>query len=53
MNINMIIRWGYGALLDIEGAAPTAELRPDDGAKAQTDEEDMGMSYEVIRLLIY
>ena len=40
-------RHGLGALKDVLAAAPTAELEPlaDSGAVAQTDEEDMGMSY--------
>ena len=47
MRARPIPRYGYKALLKIEEAAPTAELRPDSEAgAAQTDEEDMGMSYE-------
>jgi NH3-dependent NAD+ synthetase len=44
----IMCRYGYSSLLEIEGAAPTAELRPEDETTgvAQTDEEDMGMSYE-------
>ena len=39
--------FGYSALREIEGAAPTAELRPDTSeGLAQTDEDDMGMSYD-------
>jgi NAD+ synthase (glutamine-hydrolysing) len=40
-------KYGYKALQEIEQAAPTAELRPEEADKPpQTDEEDMGMSYE-------
>jgi NAD+ synthase (glutamine-hydrolysing) len=48
-------KYGYGTLKDIVGAPPTAELRPmegdgsgedEGGEHSQTDEEDMGMSYE-------
>jgi NAD+ synthase (glutamine-hydrolysing) len=39
--------FGYSSLLAIEGAAPTAELRPDSPeGLAQTDEADMGMTYD-------
>ena len=37
----------YPSLLDIAGATPTAELTP---GFAQTDEEDMGLSYEELGL---
>mmetsp|Transcript_20539 Transcript_20539/g.42889 ORF Transcript_20539/g.42889 Transcript_20539/m.42889 type:complete len:621 (+) Transcript_20539:584-2446(+) len=44
---------GFGVLAEIANAPPTAELRPIDSAAAtaeaghsQTDEEDMGMTYE-------
>ena len=38
---------GWGACKDIVEATPTAELKPlEDEAIAQTDEADMGMSYE-------
>ncbi len=41
------IKLNLPALDDILGAAPTAELEPlKDGKIAQTDEEDMGMSYQ-------
>ena len=36
----------YKTLLDILAAKPTAELRPKDNWKEQSDEEDMGMTYE-------
>jgi NAD+ synthase (glutamine-hydrolysing) len=40
-------RYGYGTLAAVECATPTAELRPDaDDGTVQTDEEDMGMTYE-------
>lgn len=39
---------GYPSLAEVEKAAPTAELEPiREGTAPQTDEEDMGMSYEV------
>ena len=39
--------YGYSALLDTLRATPTAELRPiRDGVPLQTDEDEMGMSYE-------
>jgi len=39
---------GIGVLDDVASAVPTAELRPDTEGKAeaQSDEKDMGMSYE-------
>ena len=46
------LRWvyttkGWEACKDIVEATPTAELKPlDDKAIVQTDEADMGMSYE-------
>ncbi len=41
---------GLETLLDIVAAAPTAELRPlKDGEEPQTDEADMGMTYEELR----
>jgi NAD+ synthase (glutamine-hydrolysing) len=52
LDLKELLKWasdayGYSALRDIEEAAPTAELRPDtEEGKAQTDEDDMGMSYE-------
>ena len=36
-------RYAWPALVETANAVPTAELRP--GQEAQTDEEDMGMSY--------
>ncbi|ESO87061.1 hypothetical protein LOTGIDRAFT_177462 [Lottia gigantea] len=40
-------RFGYCSLKDIYAAPPTAELEPlADGKIAQTDEQDMGMSYD-------
>ncbi|CAM9555479.1 unnamed protein product [Heterosigma akashiwo] len=42
-------RFGWPALAEVEGAPPTAELRPNLGGEGeehtQLDEEDMGMSY--------
>ena len=40
-------RHGLTALREVLGAAPTAELEPlaESGDVAQTDEEDMGMTY--------
>lgn len=62
LDLKRLLKWaaatyGYGTLAGVEAAAPTAELRPlpteeedEDGGgvggAAQTDEEDMGMSYE-------
>ncbi len=41
---------GLTTLLDIVAAAPTAELQPlKEGKKPQTDEEDMGMTYDELR----
>jgi NAD+ synthase (glutamine-hydrolysing) len=38
---------GYTALKEIDAAAPTAELEPlVDGQVTQTDEQDMGMTYD-------
>eukprot|EP00239_Pterosperma_sp_CCMP1384_P010156 CAMPEP_0197863684 /NCGR_PEP_ID=MMETSP1438-20131217/41336_1 /TAXON_ID=1461541 /ORGANISM="Pterosperma sp., Strain CCMP1384" /LENGTH=325 /DNA_ID=CAMNT_0043481675 /DNA_START=96 /DNA_END=1073 /DNA_ORIENTATION=- len=37
---------GYSALADVEKAPPTAELEPLRAGHVQTDEEDMGMTYE-------
>lgn len=52
-DLRRFLRWaavalGYPALGEVEAAPPTAELEPlgDDGAVAQTDEADMGMSYD-------
>jgi len=41
--------FGYPTLFKILAAAPTAELQPLEGQKPQTDEEDMGMTYEELR----
>ena len=49
------LEWAMGefsipALLDIIESAPSAELQPlEEGGIAQTDEEDMGMSYDDLR----
>jgi NAD+ synthase (glutamine-hydrolysing) len=37
---------GYTSLLSIEQAPPTAELEPITSSYSQTDEEDMGMTYD-------
>ena len=38
---------GYTSLGDVEAAPPSAELEPiREGVAAQTDEQDMGMTYE-------
>jgi len=37
---------GYPTLREIVGAPPTAELRPETAGAEQTDEADMGMTYE-------
>eukprot|EP00959_Pyramimonas_sp_CCMP1952_P142451 2982262-Pyramimonas_sp.AAC.1 len=44
-------RWGasnlgYPCLAEVEAAPPTAELEPITENHRQTDEEDMGMSYD-------
>jgi NAD+ synthase (glutamine-hydrolysing) len=36
---------GWEVLSEILNAAPTAELQPSDGSHVQTDEEDMGLTY--------
>ena len=42
------VNLGYASLADVVAAAPTAELEPiREGTAPQTDEEDMGMTYEV------
>ena len=39
-------KFGFSSLYDVLKASPTAELEPiEDGKIAQTDEEDMGMTY--------
>jgi len=44
-------RLGYPTLRDVERAAPNAELEPlRPGVRPQTDEEDMGMSYEELSI---
>lgn len=44
--------YGWSALLEVEQATPTAELKPlVAGAIAQTDEDDMGMTYEELGVL--
>jgi len=52
-DLRSFLKWaaaelGYPSLADIEAAPPTAELEPLDqsGAIQQTDEADMGMTYE-------
>ena len=43
--------FGYDALLDILAGPPMAELRPmQDGVQTQTDESDMGMTYDELRV---
>lgn len=45
-----IEKFDLSTLLEIVSAAPTAELQPlQDGEIVQTDEDDMGMSYEELR----
>lgn len=49
--LRRFLRWGavhlgYPTLAEIEDAPPTAELEPITADHVQTDEEDMGMSYE-------
>jgi NAD+ synthase (glutamine-hydrolysing) len=42
---------GYPELANVVAAPPTAELEPiREGSAAQTDEQDMGMTYEVCRV---
>ncbi|WJX54108.1 NAD(+) synthase (glutamine-hydrolyzing) [Trifolium repens] len=50
-DIREFLRWaaihlGYSSLADIEAAPPTAELEPIRSDYVQTDEDDMGMTYE-------
>lgn len=50
-DLRRFLRWaavhlGYPALASVEKAPPTAELEPRRDGHVQTDEEDMGMSYE-------
>lgn len=56
-DLRSFLKWaavelGYGSLADIEAAPPTAELEPLDqsGAVQQTDEADMGMTYEELSI---
>ena len=52
-DLRRFLKWGaehlgYASLSAVEGAPPTAELEPiRAGTAAQTDEQDMGMTYEV------
>ncbi|XP_055388575.1 uncharacterized protein LOC129617270, partial [Condylostylus longicornis] len=57
VDLRAFLRWsvvnlGYNSLIDIVNAQPTAELRPIDEATTgkevhtQTDEDDMGLTYE-------
>ena len=42
------VQLGYPSLAEVEAAPPTAELEPlREGTAPQTDEQDMGMTYEV------
>ena len=51
-DLRRFLRWaavhlGYPSLDDVEAAPPSAELEPiREGVAAQTDEQDMGMTYE-------
>ncbi|XP_058732150.1 glutamine-dependent NAD(+) synthetase-like [Vicia villosa] len=50
-DIRAFLQWaaihlGYSSLADIEAAPPTAELEPISSDYIQTDEVDLGMSYE-------
>ena len=52
-DLRQFLQWaavalGYPVLAQVEAAPPTAELEPlsDDGGVAQTDEIDMGMTYD-------
>eukprot|EP00887_Chlorella_sp_A99_P004869 scaffold4.g4869.t1 len=55
-DLRRFLRWaavhlGYSALAEVEAAPPTAELEPlHNGAVAQTDEQDMGMTYEELSI---
>ena len=42
---------GYPSLAEVEAAPPTAELEPRRDGHEQTDEEDMGMSYDELGAL--
>jgi len=50
-DLRRFLRWaavhlGYPTLASVEAAPPTAELEPRRDGHVQTDEEDMGMSYD-------
>jgi NAD+ synthase (glutamine-hydrolysing) len=50
-DLRRFLRWGalelgYPSLAEVEAAPPTAELEPLRDGHVQTDEEDMGMSYD-------
>lgn len=50
-DLRRFLKWGavhlgYASLAEVEAAPPTAELEPRRGGHEQTDEEDMGMSYD-------
>ncbi|CAN8064727.1 unnamed protein product [Agarophyton chilense] len=52
-DLSRFLRWaatedglGYGVLREVVNAPPTAELEPLTESYVQTDEEDMGMTYE-------
>jgi len=56
-DLRSFLKWaavelGYASLADIEAAPPTAELEPldDSGDIQQTDEVDMGMTYEELSI---
>ena len=56
-DLRAILQWGadalgYPALAEVEAAPPTAELEPlgGDGRAEQSDEVDMGMTYEELGL---
>lgn len=56
-DLRRFLRWaavhlGYPVLAEVETAPPTAELEPlaSDGAIAQTDEKDMGATYEELSM---
>lgn len=56
-DLRRFLRWaatdlGYPSLIEIVNAPPTAELEPlgDSGEIRQTDEDDMGMTYEELSI---
>ena len=56
-DLRSFLKWasealGYGTLAEVEAAPPTAELEPLDttGKIVQTDEDDMGMTYEELSI---